>query len=742
MSEEDLSSSSLSAPTHRFHSFKHSKSIRQRALNSFARRALLDDEDRFHSFKHLEGDSTPRFHSFKHLKGINIKEPQGGGTTRYHSFKYPKGKKEEEEEEQRLDDGEDKKEKEEEEEEEEIDDLRRTRGPLSSDPQVRLAIYIAMAHAGLAFSLALLYGLARLLQEYWRPIQWAILCSMPLRELQTALVGFWSHPLQMGLLETILAVPLAVVRIATGSLIDSQAAFVRLLRRRGSPGPCGDCIGFSKLMRWVVSFGLFVLAHERFGAAAVPAFVIPGFIAYATGLATGSDPGGVATTLSAMSSVRRGGVRIIRPPPSRIPILSRCSRYLTSFVLCRLKTIVGVGLITIMIVGSVSGFIFFSYKIGIEGKDAVISLKTHLEENNYPERMGLKQWMDEKNVPEMIDTYTTKFYETVLQQVDSLALQYNATELVDGFKQFFVGLPSKSSVASAVPTQVRQRSLSRKLHRLRLRFQKREWKVIYSDFNGAFREFLSVVTREDLVEKIKGVVLQSVDVSKRVFASSTMVLAGSTNLLFSVAVSIVSGAAGLVNFISQLMVFFWLLYYLITSDSGGVMDHVLGMLPVSKSTRVQCAAVLNHAVSSVLLATAKVALFQGFLTYLLFRFYHIHFLYMSTFIALMSAVLPITPIWLSSIPAAAQLAVDSRYIEAVVLGAIHVILLDYGTVAIQDEIPGQSAYLTGLSILGGMALFQSVLEGAIMGPLLLTVMTALKNLYVEFVLASAKETSK
>lgn len=317
MSEEDPSSS-LSTPTHRFHSFKHSKRIRQRAFNSFSRRALLDDEDRFHNFKHLEGDSTPRFHSFKHL-------PQGGGTTRYHSFKHPKVKKEdEEEEEQRLDDEEDKKEKEE--EEEEIDDLRRTRGSLSSDPQVRLAIYIAMAHAGLAFSLALLYGLAKLLQEYWRPIQWAILCSMPLRELQTALVGFWSHPLQMGLLETILAVPLAVVRIATGSFIDSQAAFLRLLRRHGSPGSWGDCIGFSKLMRWVVSFGLFVLARERFGAAAIPAFVIPGFIAYATGLATGSDPGSVATTLSVMSSVRHAGVRIIRPPPSRIPILSRCSR--------------------------------------------------------------------------------------------------------------------------------------------------------------------------------------------------------------------------------------------------------------------------------------------------------------------------------------------------------------------------------------------------------------------------------
>ena len=366
-----------------------------------------------------------------------------------------------------------------------------------------------------------------------------------------------------------------------------------------------------------------------------------------------------------------------------------------------------------MIICAVSGFLFFSYKIGIEGKDAVISLKTHMEEHNYSERIGLQQWMDNHDVPEMVESWTTKFYESVSQYVDSVALQYNATEIVDGFKHYWIRpleshFPNKSS--TAVYEKEPYHPLSGKLRHLMLRFQNQEWKVIFDETYVLFSEFLYAIDTDDLVEKVKGFALQSIDVSKRVFSSGTMVLSGSANLVLKVALSIISGAAGLLNFVSQLTVFFWVLYYLITSESGGVMDHVLEMLPISKTTRVRSAEVLGHAVSSVLLATAKVALFQGSFTYLLFRFYHIHFLYVSTFVACTSAILPIIPFWLSSIPAAVQMAVETRYVEAVVLTAVHLFFLDYGTTAIQAEIPGQSAYLTGLSILGGMALFPSVLE--------------------------------
>ncbi|KAM0941690.1 putative transmembrane protein TqsA [Dioscorea sansibarensis] len=577
------------------------------------------------------------------------------------------------------------------------------RQAITLDSQARLALYIAMAHAGLALTILLLYGLYKLLHDFIRPLQWALLCSIPLREAQFAVVDFWAEPLQQGIVPTLLAAPSALFRASTLSLSDLRSA---ILRRR-APSPSG----FPRLVRWLASFWLFTLAFERFGPISIPFLLLAG----PTASAAARHP-----SISAAASRRR----------------KSSSSFFTSKILAHMKTIVAIGLIFWMIFGFLAGGIFFSYKIGVEGKDAVMSLKSHVQKSNYAERIGFKQWMDDNDVPGLVDRYSASLYETVWEHVDSLAAQYNLTEFANGFRHFLI-TPSNSGPSTALSSSPLH-PYTLKFQSLRTRVKNREWTEIYSELHAIFRELL--ITREDLVEKAKGLAFKGIEISKQVLASSTSVLGGSASLVFSVFLLVVSGAAEVLNFLSQLMVFLWVLYYLITSESGGATEQVVGMLPVSKQMRDRCVEVINKAISSVFLATAKISFYQGCLTWLLFRFCSVHFLYMSTVLAFISPLLPILPPWLSSIPAAAQFFMEGRYIWAFVVAAVHLMLMDYGSSVIQEDIPGHNAYLTGLSILGGLTLFTNALEGAIMGPLIMTVVIALKNLYAEFVLVDTEET--
>lgn len=624
----------------------------------------------------------------------------------------------------------------------------------------QLAVYIAMAHAVLIFLVIVLCGIWKLLECYRRPIQWAVLCSMPLRAIHGTIVEFWETSLNQGLLGTLLAIPFAFCRALIVTTLDARRAVMHLFGKRQSQQ--GRTVKFTTLMEWLVSFAAMTLAFEFMGgiALAVVPFVV--ITLYSSGVFLGLVPEiedlETETKRSLLSSEpshrweqATSWLGWILLPVSKV--YRMLGSRTTSFFLHNLHHLVAIFLMVLMIVGSLSGLVLFSYKIGHEGKGVVVALKSHVERSNYIEKVGLKQWMEDNNVPELIETYAGKAYDTVSDQIDVFAAKYQMTELADASKQYLIGLAqgqrrkilanssdltleNSPDLALSVPSH----PALDKVRNIMQRFRDYDVKGAYVEIQQSALLLLEHfnIPKEELLERAKQAGERWLGVGKHVFANSSKLAYGITRLFIASASMILSGAPELISFCADSFVFFSVLHYLIASKSGGVMEQVLDMLPLSDSTRTRCAVVLNHAVSSVLLATVKAAFFQAMFTWLLFRVLKIHFLYMCTLLAFSSALLPIIPTWSSSVPAGIQLAIEGRYFSAILLMAAHMGLMDYGVSAIQSGIPGHNAYLTGLSIAGGMALFPSAIEGAIMGPLLMTVAISLKNLYTEFILTNAK----
>ena len=72
--------------------------------------------------------------------------------------------------------------------------------------------------------------------------------------------------------------------------------------------------------------------------------------------------------------------------------------------------------------------------------------------------------------------------------------------------------------------------------------------------------------------------------------------------------------------------------------------------------------------------------------------------YVSTVASAAAAVLPLVPVWLIALPAAAQLAVQGRMAAGLLLLGLHLGAWELGDSLIMAEIPGQQTLCTLLSL--------------------------------------------
>eukprot|EP01138_Halocafeteria_seosinensis_P009956 gb/GECG01010168.1/.p1 GENE.gb/GECG01010168.1/~~gb/GECG01010168.1/.p1 ORF type:complete len:1185 (+),score=91.59 gb/GECG01010168.1/:1-3555(+) len=188
--------------------------------------------------------------------------------------------------------------------------------------------------------------------------------------------------------------------------------------------------------------------------------------------------------------------------------------------------------------------------------------------------------------------------------------------------------------------------------------------------------------------------------------------------------------------VTQFMVSFFLflsfLYYLLSARRDW-MTMMFDFLEDQELERVRTD--LSNCVQQVFVINIKVSLYHGLFTWLLFDVFEAPFAYTSTLLATLSAVIPFMPNWLVALPAACFLMLSRGIVSAGIFWSCHFLWLWYGDSYMYEEMQQIHHFLVGLSILGGF--YTLGLQGAVIGPLLISVVSACYSLFKVYFLQNA-----
>ncbi|WIA18476.1 hypothetical protein OEZ85_009932 [Tetradesmus obliquus] len=186
---------------------------------------------------------------------------------------------------------------------------------------------------------------------------------------------------------------------------------------------------------------------------------------------------------------------------------------------------------------------------------------------------------------------------------------------------------------------------------------------------------------------------------------------------------------GVVKFLVQLGVFASVLYTLLALDIDPV-ERLLQLLPMSEASQDRASRAVTRAMRGVFVSSLKLSAFHAGFTWLTLRAFDAHFVCLATAASAVVAVLPLVPVALVAAPAVLELALlRGAPVKALVLAALHLGAYYFGDDLIFREVEPTLPYLVGLGVFGGMYTFKNPLQGVLLGPMVLALLSVGYNLH-------------
>lgn len=216
------------------------------------------------------------------------------------------------------------------------------------------------------------------------------------------------------------------------------------------------------------------------------------------------------------------------------------------------------------------------------------------------------------------------------------------------------------------------------------------------------------------------------------FLKLTQIFNGVSNLVFTmVKLSFFSVIYVLSQLISASVLFFvfvTILFYLLNSKHG-VIFYAVQVLPISEQGKPNIRDKLKQAVRDTLACSFEVCVTHAFLTWFSFKICGVQYVYISTLLSGVLAMVPYLSSWVVSVPAAFQLWYGGQAPLAVFLVLFHLATYFWVDPWIYELVESMHPSFTSLSILMGFYAFD--LPGIIFGPFLVLAAIITREIFTE-----------